>query len=192
TAAPAADWEQGMDNERQLLVSRDIMTQEPILLPAVKDNPVLHERVVQKKAPTKRVPLTAASPTVKAALDKHKRDSQALFDILKAGRNDPNTPYGIRWSNACEWLLSGRTPVHALTRTHDSAARATAQGAKGDVAYFGVIDQIPNASDYDFNDPKSTRNINISGQGVAGWQWGANGIAIMEPAGQAVSNIQDF
>jgi hypothetical protein len=192
TAVPMNDWEQGFDNERQLAVARQIMSEQPIILPAVQPSQPLHDRAAQKKAPSKKAPpLTANSPTVKAALDKHKQDTAALFNMLQAGKGQPNTSFGIAWSNACEWLLSGRTVVHALTRTHDASTRATAMGQKGNIAYFGASDAIPNAGDYDFNTPTSGRNINLSGQNVAGWQSGAE-VAIMEPAGKPLSSIQDF
>jgi hypothetical protein len=192
TAVPTRDWEQGFDNERQLLVCRDILAAEAVLMPAIESNPVLRQRVQQKKAPSKKAPpLTANSPSVKAVLDRHKQNSTHLFNMLQQGKNNPRTAFGIRWSNACEWLLSGRTLVHPLTKTHDASARATAQGQKGNVAYLGRADNIPNAGDYDFNDPKSARNISINGANVAGWQSGAE-VAIMEPSTISLSSLQDF
>jgi hypothetical protein len=191
TAVPTRDWEQGFDNARQLEVCHQIVAQQPVLA-AVETNAILLMRVKQKTQPTQKgPPLTASTPVVKAALDKHKNDVAALFNLLQQGKNEPRTSFGVRWSNACEWLLSGRTKVVALTQTHDAAARAAALGAQGQVAYFGVDVPIPANSDYDFADPKGSRNINISKVGVAGWQGGST-IAIMEPAGKPKETIQDF
>ena len=191
SAVPSKDWEQGFDNARQLAVCHQIIAEQPVLT-AVETNAILLLRVKQKTQPTQKgPPLTANTPVVKAALDKHKNDVAALFNLLQQGKNEPRTSFGIRWSNACEWLLSGRTKVVALTQTHDAAARATALGAQGQVAYFGVDAPIPANSDYDFADPKGSRNISISKVGVAGWQGGST-IAIMEPAGKPKETIQDF
>jgi hypothetical protein len=191
TAMPISPWEQGFDNERQLVVAREIVVEHAVLQPAVESNPVLRERVQAKKGPAKKAPLTADSPPVKAALDKHRQNVTHLHHVLQQGRTQPRTRFGLRWSNACEWLLSGRTQVHALTRTHDSTSRARAQGKGADIAYFGASVAIPNHSDYDFNDPRSSRNINFSGSGVAGWQSGTR-IAIMEPGGLSLEALQDF
>ncbi|HEU5060595.1 MAG TPA: hypothetical protein VFU21_28890, partial [Kofleriaceae bacterium] len=192
TAVPSKDWEQGFDSERQLVVCRQILAAEAVLMPAIESNPVLRQRVQQKKSPSKKgPPLTASTPVVKAALDKHKNDVAALFNLLQQGRNEPRTQFGIRWSNACEWLLQPSQRVLALTQTHDAAARAKANGANGKLAYFGHDVPIPANSDYDFANIKSMRNASSWDSGVAGWQSG-NTIAIMEPAGKPKASIQDF
>ena len=192
TAVPTRDWEQGFDNQRQLDACRQILAEQTILQPAVESNPVLRQRMQQKKAPSKKAPpLTANSPQVKAVLDRHKANSAHLFNVLQQGKNNPRTAFGVRWSNACEWLLSGRTSVHPLTKTHDASARARAAGKPNEVAYVGRADVIPNAGDYDFNVLTSQRNISINGPNVAGWQSGPE-VAIMEPSTLSLSALQDF
>ena len=190
TAVPVADWERGFDNERQLAVARQIVNEQPILLPPIQPSQALHDRAAQKTAPAKKPPLTAASPTVKAALDRHKTNMNHLFAVLTRGQTEFSTDYGPSWPNSCEWLLTGRRAPHAITKTHDASARATALGAGGSLAYFGKDAAIPTMSDYNFNNQKDGRNIDVWTPGIVGYQQG-NKVVIVEPLDQSLKDIQE-
>ena len=190
TAVPTADWEHGFDNERQLVVARQIVIEQSVLLPAMQTNQALHDRAAHKTAPQKSPPLTAGSPTVKKALDRHRANMTHLLNVLTAGKSDFSTVYGPSWPNSCDWLLKGRRAPHAITQTHDAPARATALGTSGSVAYFGKDAAIPTMSDYNFNDKKDARNIDVWTPGVVGYQQG-NKVVIVEPLNQALKDVQE-
>ena len=191
SAVPMSDWEQGFDNERQLVVARQIMSEQPVILPAVQPSQPLHDRAAAKKAPSKKSPpLTAASPTVKKALDRHKANMQHLLNVLTTGKSDSSTVHGPAWPNSCDWLLMGRRAPHAITETHDTSTRATTLGAGGSRAYFGKDASIPAMSDYNFNDRKDARNIDVWTPGVVGYQQG-NKVVIVEPLNQSLKDIQE-
>jgi hypothetical protein len=139
--------------------------------------------------------LIAAVPGLDEVLKKHllKPDLAAAKDVLTGGyataivRHKANVAHMktelTRWKspaspqklrNTGEWLepstpgVAAKNDLFVLTPTHDSAARATKQDHKNEVAYFGDTTQYPSdAADYD-PQIKSERNIHYAAPSVQG------------------------
>lgn len=93
------------------------------------------------------------------ALQNHQANLKNLDSLVKKGKKETSTRFGMAWPNACEWITAGKTQLHALTQTHDADARATTLGAAGKKAMFGIDTPVPTASTYDENDLTKATNI---------------------------------
>lgn len=68
------------------------------------------------------------------AVEQQELDRTRLREFIEDGAI--NAPEGSPFRNACEWLLSGRSKLYALTKTHDSETRALKANAPGRDAWF--------------------------------------------------------
>ncbi len=78
-----------------------------------------------------------------AALAQHTKDRQALVEAVLQAMRSPDR----RLRNSAEWVLAGRIKLYALTETHDSVARAAANGKPNLRAFFGHGGSDPAAGD---------------------------------------------
>ncbi len=89
--------------------------------------------------------------TFAIANSRHIANIKRLKKMLDTGKSQKDSKWGKSWPNACQWLLAGKTSLHAVTETHDSQARAAAQGKPTMRAFFGINRAVPNASSYTNN-----------------------------------------
>jgi len=132
-----------------------------------------------------------------AAIAKHTRNVQRLDTLIKAGVSDAkkgqeDPDFGIAWPNSAQWIGEAKkTNLHALTRTHDSDARAkdTGHDAAKEVAYFGSDTPVPKTSSYARKNTKSSANISFNSKTTLGFRR-AGMIAIMEPEDKSEKSIK--
>ncbi|MDY0061182.1 MAG: hypothetical protein RBU45_15345 [Myxococcota bacterium] len=127
------------------------------------------------------------------AKGKHKKNLQTLDAMVKSGTKETGTKYGTAWPNACEWIQAGKTNLHALTQTHDAAARATALGQNGNNAMFGYGVASPTESDYNKDDVTDKRNIyEYAKPNWLGFRQASTPslVAIIEPADKSKDDVQ--
>jgi hypothetical protein len=127
-----------------------------------------------------------------AAKARHKDNLAHLQGIIQAGKTNTTGTYGQAWANACQWIDGGRTKLYAATLTHDASARATALGANGKVAYFGISEPMPTESDYNETDQRDSRNVETWASNILGYRRGGNPsqITIMEPKYAPASQLE--
>jgi hypothetical protein len=101
---------------------------------------------------------------------RHKANLNLLKSMLHEGRNQKDSKWGKSWPNACQWLLAGKTSLHALTETHDSAARASTLGDASSRALFGIDVTVPTMSTYDENDQTKADNIQLADPSWLGYR----------------------
>jgi hypothetical protein len=114
-----------------------------------------------------------------------------IQDGKKAKAGD--TRFGVAWPNSCEWLDAGKTSLHALTETHDAAARATALGSAGKKAMFGIDTAVPAESDYNETDQKDARNIYAAQPTWLGFRRAGSPskVVIIEPTTKSTDLVQE-
>ncbi len=95
------------------------------------------------------------------AKDRHRANLDLLKKLLDEGKDDKDSKWGKAYPNACQWLLAGKTTLHALTETHDSVARATRLGDATLRAFFGSKTPVPTMSSYDDTDQTKADNIEL-------------------------------
>jgi hypothetical protein len=125
----------------------------------------------------------------------HKKNLDHLHKMIQNGKKAKagDTRFGIAWPNSCEWLEAGRTSLHALTETHDSAARATALGSTGKRAMFGIDTAVPNESDYNETTQTDARNIYAAQPSWLGFRRSGSPskVVIIEPAKKSTDLVQE-
>lgn len=125
----------------------------------------------------------------------HKKNLEHLQKMLQNGKKAKpgDTRFGIAWPNSCEWLEAGKTTLHALTETHDSAARATALGSAGKRAMFGIDTPVPGESDYDEADQTDARNIYAAQPTWLGFRRAGSPskVVIIEPTKKSTDLVQE-
>lgn len=110
----------------------------------------------------KRKRWKAGAPADFATAEKRHRANLTLLDqMLKDGKTQKDSKWGKSWPNACQWLLAGKTTLHALTETHDSASRATTLGDASNRAFFGTDATVPTMSSYNELDESDATNIEL-------------------------------
>lgn len=113
-----------------------------------------------RAAKTKK--FAAGAPTDFATANaRHKANLTRLQTMLATGKSATDSKWGKSWPNACQWLLAGKTTLHALTETHDSLARATTLGDASMRAFFGISAVVPTESTYDANDQTKAANVEL-------------------------------
>lgn len=129
-----------------------------------------------------------------AAKVRHQANLQYLDALLHEGKDAKDSKWGQKWPNASQWLLAGKTKLHALTETHDSVARAAALGAgAGERAYFGIHVAVPNASDYNAAVMTDAANIDSNNPSTLGYRQAGSPskIAILDPVTKSRELVQE-
>lgn len=93
------------------------------------------------------------------AVEQQQHDRTRLREFIVNGAE--TAPVGSPFRNACEWLLSGKSKLYALTRTHDSETRPLSLNSTRTESWFpkwttGLGDVFSNATDY-----SDTNNENV-------------------------------
>ncbi len=93
------------------------------------------------------------------AVEQQELDRTRLREFIENGAE--TAPVGSPFRNACEWLLSGRSKIYALTRTHDSETRPLNLNSTRTESWFpkwetGAGDVFHDATDY-----SDTNNDNV-------------------------------
>lgn len=89
------------------------------------------------------------------AVEQQEQDRTRLREFIVNGAETATV--GSPFRNACEWLLSGRSKLYALTRTHDSETRPLVHGSTRTESWFpkwttGLGDVFSGATDYSNTD----------------------------------------
>lgn len=149
-------------------------------------------RALQRAPKAKK--FTAGAPaSFAAATERHKANLSLLNNMLATGKSEKDSKWGKSWPNACQWLLAGKTTLHALTETHDSLARATTLGDASLRAFFGISAVVPTVSTYDENDQTKAANIDLVNPSWLGYrQAGApSKVVIIDPVTKSKSLVQE-
>jgi hypothetical protein len=112
------------------------------------------------------------------ALENNRADVAKVGTLLATGQADLGTntadpKYGMAWPNSADWIGKGKTRVMALTKTHDTVARATAQGADPatNTVYFGAKDPVPANSTYNRTVRTAAADTVVLASTINGQQW---------------------
>lgn len=144
--------------------------------------------VVVARAPAQAPDVTRgriASTVLDERIAAHRANVAAVANAVATWRSDSQPAR----RNTAEWLFPTRgarrrARVHVMTKTHDAAERARANGQRG-VAYFGLDTDFPSAAaGYDANDLGSRRGIHFNTASVQGAQMDRR-MLIMEPASRS-------
>ncbi len=137
---------------------------------------------------------SASGGTYAQALARHKANLDKLSQLIKTGKTEAGTRFGTTWPNACQWLESGKTRLHALTKTHDSVERATHMGQPDKHAMFGIDVPCPSASVYDKDTKaKNQNNIYLADPSWVGFRAPGNPskVVIIEPSTHSDDSVQE-
>lgn len=159
-------------------------------------NAALLDRIqpkIDEDSPKTNTQNQASTVSFATARQNHRQNLQTLQGMIKTGQKENNTRFGIAWPNACEWLDSGLTSLHALTETHDSSSRATANGKVGKKAMFGIDTKVPNDSGYQEKDLKDQSNIYFANPSWLGFRSSGNPskVIIINPSQKSKDSVQE-
>jgi len=145
------------------------------------------------KATAPQAQSTTPSQAFLDATKRHQDNLTRLDNLIKNGKKEGRTEWGVKWPNSCEWLSAGKTSLHALTETHDSAARATALGKGGDKVMFGIDVAVPTASDYNETVQTDKRNVTTVGPKWLGFRRAGSPskVAIIEPTKRTDDEVRN-
>ena len=146
------------------------------------------------EAKSKKKKFTAGAPADFAtANDRHKANLDLLSNMLTTGKSEKDSKWGKSWPNACQWLLAGKTTLHALTETHDSLARATQLGDASLRAFFGIDAVVPTVSTYDENDQTKATNIELVNPTWLGYRQAGSPskVVIIDPVTKSKELVQE-
>lgn len=137
----------------------------------------------------------APASAFETAKANHKANLDHLHKMIQDGKKAKpgDTRFGVAWPNSCEWLEAGRTSLHALTETHDSAARATALGSAGKRAMFGIDTAVPAESDYNETTQTDARNVYAAQPSWLGFRRAGSPskVVIIEPTKKSTDLVQE-
>ncbi len=161
-------------------------------------------RVLQRAAGVQRQPTPGTAAKSKkyaagapasfaAANERHKANLSLLNNMLNTGKSEKDSKWGKSWPNACQWLLAGKTTLHALTETHDSLARATTLGDASLRAFFGISAVVPTVSTYDENDQTKAANVDLVNPTWLGFRQAGSPskVVIIDPVTKSRSLVQE-
>jgi hypothetical protein len=124
---------------------------------------------------------------------RHKANLALLDKMLQDGKDEKDSKWGKSWPNACQWLLANKTTLHALTETHDSAARATTLGDATNRAFFGTAAVVPTMSTYNEADQTDATNIELVDPSWLGYRQAGSPskVVIIDPVTKSKELVQE-